>query len=308
MENNNENTKNQGKKVSVLNILILLTVSLILLYPTQIPTLFYLRVKDFIYPYTKEGRLRKAELNGSLALNNKEYEKAIENFNLAIKINPDDPQLYYLRGLSYEKMENFDKAIEDYTLALNLSTGATLYGVLVDTQIYTEALADVILKKGKEYYKKGNIEEAMKYYDRAVKLDSKLIIFTLPDFLEHVDKTIKELKKSEEEADRGQFEATSDLLLAYLYMGDCKSAQEEYKNLISKKIKEIGGEFYINIGTYLWKCKKNKYESLKYFEKGFQKGFNKFDELYSNDSYGRLIEGLNNQEEFKSLVRKYRNH
>ena len=317
MENgSNENAKKpETKRVSVVNILILLAVFLILFYSTTgMPNLLSLHRKDSIYPYTKEGKLREATLNGSLDLNNGEYEKAIENFNLAIKINPDDPQLYHLRGLSYEKMNNFDKAIDDYNVAIKLSTGAVLYEVIIstqiytetDTQIYTEALANAYLKKAKEYYKNGNVNDAIEYYDRGVKLNPKLLICTLPDFLKYMDEADKNFRKVLESAEKDQVASEYELLLAYLYMGDCKSAEEEYKKLMSEKIKEIGGEFYINIAAYLWKCKKNKNESIKYFEKGFQKGFNKFDELGTKDSYGRLIEGLNNQDDFKSLVNKYR--
>jgi len=120
--------------------LLLLAIFLIILYPTGIPTLTYLRIKDYLYPYTKEGKLREATLNG--------------------------------------------------TLALKLSTGAVLYDVLIDSQIYAQALGYVLLEKGKDYYKKGYTKEAMAYYDRTIKMDPKLMIFILQDVLENIDKSL----------------------------------------------------------------------------------------------------------------------
>lgn len=49
-----------------------------------------------------------------------EYDKAIEDFNSAIEIDPKFPNPYCLRGTSYRKKGKLDKAIESCSKAIEL--------------------------------------------------------------------------------------------------------------------------------------------------------------------------------------------
>ena len=54
----------------------------------------------------------------------KNYNKAIEDFSKAIKLNPDKLWLiYYSRGNTYNFLESYEKAIEDWEKAIELNPG-----------------------------------------------------------------------------------------------------------------------------------------------------------------------------------------
>ncbi|MBS1771455.1 MAG: tetratricopeptide repeat protein [Bacteroidetes bacterium] len=52
--------------------------------------------------------------------NKREYDKAIADYNEAIKINPNDADLYYNRGNSWDFMGEYDKAIADFNEAIRI--------------------------------------------------------------------------------------------------------------------------------------------------------------------------------------------
>jgi tetratricopeptide (TPR) repeat protein len=52
--------------------------------------------------------------------NKKSYSLAVKDFEIALKKDDVQPQVYYNLGLVYQKIENFDKAIEYYTKFITL--------------------------------------------------------------------------------------------------------------------------------------------------------------------------------------------
>jgi tetratricopeptide (TPR) repeat protein len=48
------------------------------------------------------------------------YDEAIEEFNNAIRLNPEDAESHFRRGECYFFKNDFDKAITDYSRAINL--------------------------------------------------------------------------------------------------------------------------------------------------------------------------------------------
>ncbi len=52
-----------------------------------------------------------------------DYDKAIENYNMAILLNPVFSEAYFNRALSYYQLKNFDKSIADYTKSMELVVG-----------------------------------------------------------------------------------------------------------------------------------------------------------------------------------------
>ena len=48
------------------------------------------------------------------------YDKAIEHFDKAIKLNPRLPQVYLNRGVLYARKREHDRAIEDFNKAIAL--------------------------------------------------------------------------------------------------------------------------------------------------------------------------------------------
>ena len=60
------------------------------------------------------------KMNGQIYYKLKDYDKAITDLDIAIKINKNSEALYYLRGLAYEKLEQYDKAKENYEKAIEI--------------------------------------------------------------------------------------------------------------------------------------------------------------------------------------------
>ncbi|MEO0136400.1 MAG: tetratricopeptide repeat protein [candidate division WOR-3 bacterium] len=60
---------------------------------------------------------------GQSYLMNKEYDKAINKFSEALKINPHDPELYYYLGLAYEQSGRLEQAEKMYEKAIMLDRG-----------------------------------------------------------------------------------------------------------------------------------------------------------------------------------------
>lgn len=75
------------------------------------------------------------------------YQKAINDYGAAIKINPDDPEVYVFRGLAYEKTRRLNKAMADYSRALeidpsNVRAFSYRAWVAFKTKRYAAGLAD----------------------------------------------------------------------------------------------------------------------------------------------------------------------
>ncbi|MEN6422861.1 MAG: tetratricopeptide repeat protein [Smithella sp.] len=66
-----------------------------------------------------------------------QYEKALEDCNLAIRLQPDDSKSYYYKGLTYHQLNNFYLAIENYNKAIQLQPDrAEFYKARGDSYTY----------------------------------------------------------------------------------------------------------------------------------------------------------------------------
>ncbi len=122
------------------------------------------------------------------------YDKAIENYNTAIILNPSFPEAYFNRGLCYYNKKEYDKAIKDYTKAAELDpSNPVIYNNRGDAhyrkQEYDKAIIDydkaVMLNESylKAYYNRGLAYAVLEDYDKAVEDFSKVIELD-PDFAE----------------------------------------------------------------------------------------------------------------------------
>ena len=87
-------------------------------------------------------------LFGSTNIALQQYQKAIINFNKAIRINPYIPDIYYNLGLAYHHIGNLDNAIENYQKAISLKPD------------YDEAFCNM----GMSLNKKGDLVAAIKKF------------------------------------------------------------------------------------------------------------------------------------------------
>jgi len=84
-----------------------------------------------------------------------DYDKAIENYNMAILLNPVFSEAYFNRALSYYQLKNFDKSVADYTKSMELDPQNPI--------IYNN--------RGDAFYRKQDFQSAVKDYDKAITLN-----------------------------------------------------------------------------------------------------------------------------------------
>ena len=87
----------------------------------------------------------------------KDYDQAIENYNAALRLNPNYATVFNSRGNVYLDKKDYDRAIQDYDQAIGLSPN---YAVA----FYNRGLA---------YQNKKDQDRAIQDYDQAIRLDPK---------------------------------------------------------------------------------------------------------------------------------------
>jgi Flp pilus assembly protein TadD len=90
---------------------------------------------------------------GSEYLANREWDKAIADFNEAIRLDPEGSSGYYSRGLCYEAKGDYDRAIEDFNEAIRRSP---------DNPSDYES-------RGETYLKKGDYDKAIEDFNEAIR-------------------------------------------------------------------------------------------------------------------------------------------
>lgn len=71
---------------------------------------------------------KKEHYNKGLDLfGNEKYEEAIEEYDKAIALEPDDGELYLAKSMAYHRMKDLDKALESAKKAVELSPREPLF-------------------------------------------------------------------------------------------------------------------------------------------------------------------------------------
>jgi len=89
-----------------------------------------------------------------------DFDRAIADYDKAIKLNPKDADVYYNRGNAYQRKGQHDRAIADYDKAIKLNPK------------YAEAHSN----RGISYRKKDQYDRAIADYGAAIKLNPKLAV------------------------------------------------------------------------------------------------------------------------------------
>ncbi len=174
----------------------------------------------------KGGNLADAKKYYDLAeeyFDRRDYEKAIENYNMAILLNPLFSEAYFGRALSYYKLKEYDKAIADYTKTLELDPKNPI--------IYNN--------RGDSYYRKGDFVAAIKDYDKAIMLNPNYMKAYYNRglcyaSLEQYDKAVEDFSKVIEL--RPDFAEAYHLRgLAKEYSDDLDGAIDDYKKALELK-------------------------------------------------------------------------
>ncbi|MBD3397653.1 AAA family ATPase [Candidatus Micrarchaeota archaeon] len=149
-----------------------------------------------------------------------DYEKAIENYNMAILLNPLFSEAYFNRALSYYQLKNYDKAIADYTEAAELDPKNPI----------------IFNNKGDAFYRKQDYTSAIKDYDKAIMLNPNylkayynraLSYASLEDYEKAVEDFTKVLQLKPDFSEAYHLRG-----LAYEYAGDVDSAISDYEKAL----------------------------------------------------------------------------
>jgi tetratricopeptide (TPR) repeat protein len=94
---------------------------------------------------------------GRQAIDANRWNEALNAYDKAIELNPDNASAYNNRGLAYDHLDKNDLAIADYKKAIELNPK---YG-------------DAFNNLGKTFSKLEDYKRAILYYDRAIELNRK---------------------------------------------------------------------------------------------------------------------------------------
>ena len=141
------------------------------------------------YTAVNNFKVQNSIRNGVQNFANLDYKVALEEFSLAIELNPQDPTGYFCRGLTKLQLKNFESALSDFSDSINLrykEPGAFYYRALtyyklkdIDNAIlnfksylsaesgFAQAHYDLAIC----YKEKERLEEAISSFSKALEID-----------------------------------------------------------------------------------------------------------------------------------------
>lgn len=235
--------------------------------------------------------------------NNKNYEEAVKYFEKYLNSTTEkNSDIYFMLGISYFQLLNFNKAIENYSKAIEIKETHTLYNnrgiAYAELKLFNEAISDY--SKAIEinpnyplaYNNKANAEIDLKLYDEAI-LDYSKAIEIEPNYeiayynrgvakanLNKFDEALLDYNKA--------IEINPNYIDPYYNRAILKENNNELEDAISDydKIIELAPNFslaYYNRGI-LYLNLKNYEEAIKNFQKTME-----LDPQYL-ESYFRIID------------------
>ncbi len=157
---------------------------------------------------------------GSAYANKKEYDKAIEAYKKAIEINPKYDSAYYNMGIAYDDKKEYDKAIDAFEKAIEINP----------------KYADAYNNMGNAYYNKKEYDKAIEVYKKAIEINPKYadayynMGITYSNKKEY-DKAIEVYKKAIE-INPKYADAYYNMGIAYRHKKEYDKAIEAYKKAI----------------------------------------------------------------------------
>jgi tetratricopeptide (TPR) repeat protein len=175
-----------------------------------------------------------------------DFDKAISNFNLAIKLEPNYVDALYNLAHTYQKMKKFNDAVTYYKKAIEIEPtyASAIYNIgylyeLLKEYNLAETYYNMTLGVNKNHAKsigglagiaaqRGDLNESVKLYEQAIQIDSSIpeLYFNLATvyyFLKDFNSAIKILK-SAIELNPHYIEAYLKISGIYMQIGDYTSA------------------------------------------------------------------------------------
>lgn len=118
-----------------------------------------LRTQNSSYLDEAEKNIR----NGNLKMAISNYDKAIETF-------PQDYQSYILRGKTKAKLEKYEEAIEDYSLAILIEPLAKYDEGSLSHKIYLRKNSEALFYRGQAKNNMGDFKGALEDFSKSIKL------------------------------------------------------------------------------------------------------------------------------------------
>ncbi|GHV80108.1 hypothetical protein AGMMS49944_18990 [Spirochaetia bacterium] len=130
--------------------------------------------------------------DGNSLLEERDYEKALEEFTKAIKLTPEDGKVFFSRGMVYYAMEKYNKAEADFSISLEMDphNGETFFQrgmTYFSMEKYNKAASDFSaslemdannskawLYRGMVYLKREDYPKALADFEAALRIDPDL--------------------------------------------------------------------------------------------------------------------------------------
>jgi tetratricopeptide (TPR) repeat protein len=214
--------------------------------------------EEFFEDYNQAIRLdpnnAKAFLNRGLAYYDiGQYQQAIEDYNQSISLAPNNAQAYLNRGLSYVELDKYQQAIEDFNQAIRLDP--------TDSNVY--------YNRGLAYHFLGQYQQAIEDYSQSISLDPKNAY-------------------------------------TYYFRGDAYYKLNKYERAIKDFNQAIHfnskhANAYYSLG-FIYSLQNNISKALKNLELALENGFDDFDCINKDADW----DNIRSTKEFNELIDKYK--
>jgi len=267
----------------------------------------FARLRDHEIPYAPLSAAEYRE-HADQATQKGKYKEAVDSYDIAIQLDPDDTEAYHRRGLAKSELEQYEEAITDYDIAIRLNPndekvyynrGLAKYYL----KRYEDAIADydeaIRLKPNDEYsyHNRGLAKNGLERYENAIIDFDEAIHINPNDVYFHYHRGLANNSLEQYEDAIADFDETirqqPDNVNAYQQRGFVKQKQGEVESAITDYDMAIllnsnDGKVYYNRGLMKLHC--NRSDEAK---KDFEKGLRLAEETSDEDLIAQISKQLN---------------
>lgn len=206
-------------------------------------------------PEAKESEVHNSR--GTAAMENKQFDKAIWEFQKAIKINDQVAFSHFNLGICYESVERFDEALKEFEHAVGLDKDLNMAAVKVDAMHQFKTLKSNInnigawLRLGLAQRSLGQFDDAIYSFEQALRLqplafNTYLQLGMCYHSKGWYDKALEMYKKSQELEPKNP-DIHSNFGVTYFDLARYDEAIEAFNKAIS--ISPNQALYHFNLGT-----------------------------------------------------------